>query len=239
MSALKNCKTLINEHSSGVLSTISLKLGGFPFGSIVPFCTDQYGFPVIYISTIAEHTKNIIADSRVSLMLATTDNSDVQAKGRATIVGNAELIKETELISERYFRYFPNSRKYSAMHNFYFYRINPVGVRFIGGFGAIHWIEPIDFKQESPFWGTSEKRIIEHMNSDHKKDLSLYCSFYKGLKTTDKDTIEMIGVDCDGFDVSLNNQKLRFHFNTPISTTNEAREALVKMSTTANKKQEE
>ena len=107
MKNVKECKALINEYSSGVLSTISVKLGGFPFGSVVPFCNDKNGFPIIYISTIAEHTKNIVADPRVSLILATTDGSEIQAKGRVTIVGNIDLIKDDKEVGERYYNYFP------------------------------------------------------------------------------------------------------------------------------------
>ena len=60
-------KFLYATHS-GVLSTISARLEGYPFGSIAPFVLDHDGNPLILISTIAEHTKNIQADPRVSLI---------------------------------------------------------------------------------------------------------------------------------------------------------------------------
>jgi putative heme iron utilization protein len=230
MKEIKECKREVNEHSSGVLSTISLKLGGFPFGSIVPFCTDKNGFPVIYISTIAEHTKNILADPRVSLTLATVDTANVQAKGRVTIVGNIEVVEGDQEVEERYYSYFPKSRGYAAMHSFSFYRIVPKSIRFIGGFGAIHWIDENDFTEENPFWGGKEKRIASHMNKDHRNDLILYCLHYKQIEVTEKDIIQMVGVDSDGFDLLLNERKIRFNFAESITTAVEARESLVAMS---------
>ena len=116
------------------------------------------------------------------------------------------------------------------MHDFSFYRIVPTAIRFIGGFGAIHWIDTIAFDQENPFWGANEKRIISHMNNDHRKDLILYSSFYKNLEVSANDLIEMVGIDADGFDVLLNNRKIRFNFDSSIATASEARQMLVKMS---------
>ena len=67
--AINEARELLNERSFGILSTLSVKLGGFPFGSVVPYCMDHQGSPLIMISTIAEHTKNLIADSRCSFTL--------------------------------------------------------------------------------------------------------------------------------------------------------------------------
>ena len=55
------------EENFGVLSTISVDVEGYPFGSVTPYCMDRMSRPIIYISPIAQHTKNIVADSRVSL----------------------------------------------------------------------------------------------------------------------------------------------------------------------------
>jgi putative heme iron utilization protein len=50
-----------------VLSTISLDVPGYPFGSLTPYCFDENGQPIVYISLIAQHTRNIMADPRLSL----------------------------------------------------------------------------------------------------------------------------------------------------------------------------
>src|SRR5215510_1975732 len=98
-------RELFLKHSSGVLSTISIDLPGKQFGSVTPYCVDDQCRPVIYISHIAQHTKNIIADSRVSLAVVENngDSEDVQAQARVTCIANARPIARDErYISDRY-----------------------------------------------------------------------------------------------------------------------------------------
>ena len=84
---------------SGVLSTFSEKFIGYPFGSVAPFILDHSGQPIILISTIAEHTKNIIANPKVSLLVFAGDD-DLQANARLTIIGEAVKIdKEKDMKS--------------------------------------------------------------------------------------------------------------------------------------------
>ena len=78
-------RRLFLQQSFGVLSTISLDVPGYPFGSVTPYCADRQCRPVIYISRIAQHTRNVLADPRVSLtILEHGDSDDVQARGRLT-----------------------------------------------------------------------------------------------------------------------------------------------------------
>lgn len=228
--SIDGARTLLNSKDFGILSTISLKLGGFPFGSVVPYCLDEQGMPVILISTIAEHTKNISSDNRCSITII-AENNDVQSNGRLCIIGNMEQLEnDEEHTKERYYRHFPKSRGYSQTHNFFFYRLRPISVRFIGGFGAIHWVEPSDFLIENPFHGQGEERVINHMNEDHLKDLISYCEFYKSMSIDSTDTVRMVGIDRWGFDVFVNDKKVRFNLESPISNATEARESLVAMS---------
>ena len=222
-------RNLLNQKDFGILSTLSLKLGGFPFGSVVPYCLDGEGMPVILISTIAEHTKNILHDNRCSITII-ADNTDVQANGRLCVIGNMEVITEEDEVSERYYRHFPKSRAYSNTHNFSFYRLRPISFRYIGGFGAIHWLEASEFLSKNPFHGQGEGSIVAHMNEDHGKDLVSYCVHYKQMTITQDDTVRMAGIDGFGFDVFVNEQKVRFHFDEPISDAKEARVALVALS---------
>ena len=222
----KECaaRELFLKHSSGVLSTISIDLPGYPFGSVAPYCVDDQCRPVIYISHIAQHTKNIIADSRVSLTVIENngDSEDVQARARVTCIANARPIGRDEgYVSDRYFRYFPSARQYDQTHDFSFFRLELVRVRFIAGFGQIHWVEADQFMTKNPFSAAQELQIIQHMNNDHSDALRHYC---KG------DSADMIGIDANGFDLLQAGKKLRFTFETPIRNMGEARQALVAMA---------
>ena len=86
MEKIQAARRLFLEQSFGVLSTISLDVAGYPFGSVTPFCADERCRPILYIAQIAQHTKNISdADARVSLIhspIESTNPEDVQAQGR-------------------------------------------------------------------------------------------------------------------------------------------------------------
>src|SRR4030095_9991755 len=129
-------RTLFLKEGFGVLPTISLDVPGYPFGSIVPYCVDEFCRPLIYIIQIAQHTNHIVAASRVSLtvMERNVNSGDVQAHGRVTCIANAQSIENHESeVRERYFRYFPSARQYEQTHDFAFFRLGLVRVRFIGG----------------------------------------------------------------------------------------------------------
>lgn len=230
--AIIEARELLNGRSYGVLSTLSVRLGGFPFGSVVPYCLDGAGAPVILISTIAEHTKNILADNRCSITII-RESDDVQSNGRLCLVGTMEeLPEQDDMTAEKYYRHFPKSRGYHQSHDFSFYRLVMKDIRYIGGFGRIHWLRPDDFGQQNPFNGKEETYIVKHMNEDHQQDLALYCAHYKQINIKDQ-VVRMVGIDAQGFDVFIEDRKVRFTFDHPISNTAEARVALVALTKTA------
>jgi putative heme iron utilization protein len=99
----------------GVLATVSHAVDGYPFGSVVPYCLDRLGRPVILIASIAQHTRNITHDARVSLTIFDRREADLQDAGRVTYLGDARRIddeSERKAASSRYFRYFPVARGY-------------------------------------------------------------------------------------------------------------------------------
>jgi hypothetical protein len=212
--------------TSGVLSTISKRLEGFPFGSVSPFILDHAGRPVILISEIAEHTKNIDADPRVSIIVQPY-TADMQNTGRVTIIGRAERLSEKDLLGPRYLRYFPQAESYFAMHDFHFYRIEPIKIRWIGGFGRIFWIDPETYLATSGTLDEAEPSILAHMNTDHADTLRDCCRHVHGAEV---DSPAMIGIDPDGFNVRAGNRLLRFAFDSAITNAEQARSALVAMA---------
>jgi putative heme iron utilization protein len=221
---IRAARKLFLQESFGVLSTMSLDVRGYPFGSITPYCADDQCRPIVYISHIAQHTKNILEDPRVSLTVVehNGDSDDVQSRGRVTCIANARPVSEDETsVRERYFRYFPSARQYESTHEFGFFRLELVRVRFIGGFGLIYWVEPGEFMTLNPFSPAQEQRIIEHMNNDHPDALRGYAGGGPAV---------MIGIDAEGFDLRASGKKLRLDFAAPVRNMEEAREALVAMT---------
>jgi len=224
MQKAQAARRLLLGESYGVLSTMSLDVPGYPFGSVTPYCVDGQCRPIIYISHIAQHTKNILNDRRVSLTIVETNPSsdDVQARGRLTCLANATAINEPDAaVQDRYFRYFPASRQYAGTHDFEFFRLDLVRVRFIGGFGQIYWVEPGEFQTANPFSAAQEERIVEHMNKDHGEALRHYAG---GA------AMQMTGIDAEGFDTIGDGRRVRFDFDAPVRNMEEARQALIAMT---------
>lgn len=224
-----DARRFVRAQHSGVLSTISRRVEGFPFGSVAPFVTDHTGCPVILISTLAEHTRNLEADPRCSLIVQPY-SPDMQTAGRATVIGKAQRLPDKDALGPRYLRFHPQAEAYFAMHDFSFWRIEPVRVRWIGGFGRIHWAEPADYLLDAGPLAAQEVGILAHMNADHGHNLVAYCRHVHGVEV---DTAEMIGIDPDGFDVRAAGQVLRFDFPAPIADAQQARAALVEMAKSA------
>ena len=141
-SALDAARNLLLGQRYATLSTHSLDCAGYPFGSLVPYVSGYDNKPILLISRLAQHTKNISADSRVSLMISDASgiqSGDIQAAGRLTIMGDAQPLKD-ENAENRYFSYYPDAKHYAEELDFEFYFIEPLQVRYIGGFGQIHWL---------------------------------------------------------------------------------------------------
>ena len=224
-------RTLMLEQRYGVLSTISKAVKGYPFGSVVPYCTDQTGTPIILISNIAQHTKNIMADSRVSLTILDHSADNVQANARLTLLAQAfpPGMRKDE-VADRYYRYFPESKDYHQTHDFGFFRLNLEKVRYIGGFGEIHWLKPEPFQCDNPFDNDSECGIINHMNEDHQSAMRHYLSNLKSVQPADEVPVVMSGIDSEGFDLFAEGRHYRFSFDQPVSNGEEARQELVRMA---------
>ena len=220
-------RRLLNLQSVGVLSTHSVDVEGYPFGSIAPYVLNYEGEPTMLISEIAQHTRNIKRNNKVSLTIFDQCVEDPQASSRLTWIGDAEIVDPSDKeIRHRYLRYFPSAESYFETHDFSLYFIRLRRARFIGGFGQIYWIEPDAMLLKNPFHET-ERSIVEHMNQDHKKALFHYCNVLKGIEV---DSVTMTGIDSEGFDLLADQRKVRIGFDRLISTVVEARATLVKLA---------
>lgn len=249
MNLAAEAKQFLRSTRSGVLSSFSAKFAGYPFGSVMPFVLDHNCQPIVLISTIAEHTKNIIANLKVSLLVFQSDNlksaEDLHANGRLTLIGEAVQIDKNDAdLMARYCRYFPGSTGYLAMHDFQFYRINIHQARYIAGFGKMGWVsgkelageEIVDLHSDEKATAIAalETSMIEHMNADHADSLLAYCQNFHSITPR---RVSLIGVDSDGFDIEavINDdiKMLRFTFESPIFDANSARMAFVELSKAA------
>lgn len=223
-------RALLLEAYQGILSTNSQELPGYPFGSVAPYCLDAGGRPLLLISELAQHTKNLRADPRCSLIVV-AHGEDMQANARLTLVGDCHPLADSAEIAaaaDRYYRYFPESTGFHLIHDFRFFRLEPARCRHIGGFGRIRWVEPAPVLLANPFAGEAEAGIVQHMNDDHADALAHYCR-QAGLEPGDA-PLRMAGIDAEGIHLHLGARIVRIPFPAPVATPGAAREALVALA---------
>ena len=223
--AARQARELLLKEYRGVLSTHSKSMPGFPFGSVVPYCLDADGNPLILISRIAQHTHNLQKDPKCSLLVGERDAEDVQAVGRLTVMAEAHKLADPEAIEAaagRYYRYFPESSQYHSAHDFDFWVLKPVRHRYIGGFGAIHWLDNVTLA--NPFANTAEVSMVEHMNDDHANAIARYVEL-SGLPATAPATL--VGLDTEGMHLRIGQGLHWLPFAAPCNTPIQVREALV------------
>ena len=130
-----------------------------------------------------------------------------------------------EAAAARYYRYFPQSCDYHRAHDFDFWRLEPVRWRFIGGFGAIHWLDQVALA--NPFAGESEAGMVEHMNADHAAALAHYVTL-AGLPADEP--AELVGIDSEGFHLRIGAMLHWLPFATSCNSPLEVRQALVALA---------
>lgn len=207
MNNAQEARRLLRAHRYGALSTLSKKFAGYPFGSITPYLVDHDGSLLILISELAEHTKNIRNDPRVSLISHDQRDPHIQTQGRVSALGNAEPASDQGQASRRYLRYFPETRAFFEMPGFSFYRIRPIAVRYIGGFGHIHWVNMENYAvAQAAAFAQQEPSLLAETNMRHRDNLRRLLRQLHGIDAAD---MQAIGLDCDGLDVRCDEQVWR------------------------------
>ena len=133
---------LLARERNGVLATLSESHDGWPFASVVPFALSDGNEPLLLLSALAEHTRNLRADPRASLFIQDQTAADPQAGARATLLGRVEPVADAELASatDLYLTRHPQAARYLALPDFRFYVLRASEARLIAGFGDMGWI---------------------------------------------------------------------------------------------------
>lgn len=236
----ERARTLIYLGRIGSLSTLSQKNPGWPFGSMMPYVLDERGRPILLISTMAMHTKNIIRDPRASLFVTQNysatdplDNSRVTLMGKVLKVQN----KEAEDVKNLYLSRHENARYWVDFDDFSFFRMDIIDVYFVGGFGAMGWItaEEYNAAEVDPL-AEFAPGIIQHMNEDHADALLLLA---KAFGNVEADDAKMTSVDRLGFQARLKSgdriHSIRIPFIREARSRQETRTVLVEMVEQARK----
>ena len=203
-------KKLLREARSGALATL-MPDSGDPYCSLVNVATAPDGSPLMLLSRLAIHTKNLLADRRVSLMLDERKEGDPLQGARVMLMGSCSKKTDSSAASS-YLRRHPAAEQYAGFADFAYYRMTIERVHLVAGFGRI-----VDLKPEQLLTDVSDARalidaeaeVIAHMNADHAEACRLYAT--KLLGASDGDW-KCVGIDPEGLELQNGRAALRLFF---------------------------
>jgi putative heme iron utilization protein len=203
-------KKLLREGRSGALATLMMSMGD-PYCSLVNVATLPDGSPLMLLSTLAIHTKNLLADNRISLMLDERKAGDPLAGARVMLMGSCSKNPDSSAASI-YLRRHPEAEQYASFGDFAFYRMNIARAHLVAGFGRIVDLTPQDILtdiSDAQALIDAEPEAIAHMNADHAEACRLYAT--KLLGAADGDW-KCVGIDPEGLELQNGRAALRLFF---------------------------
>lgn len=145
-----SARELVESRGLGILCTNSKRSPGYPFASVTPYAIDAQGRPVLLMSRLAVHTKNLAGDSRASLLVFEESTElDPLNSARLNLLGDVVLIPEPEIADARarYLVRHPEAEQWAEFGDFAFYRIDVVDIYYVGGFGVMGWASLADYRE--------------------------------------------------------------------------------------------
>jgi heme iron utilization protein len=209
--------------------------GPWPYASLVLVAADHDLSPILLISRLAEHTRAIERNDRVSLLFDGTAGLAQPLTGpRLSVLGRAAQ-SDGDRLKARFLARHPDAALYASFADFHIYRVAIERAHLVGGFGKIHWIAGADLLSAPPAAALieAEAGIVAHMNDDHADALDLYATRLLGQTSAGW---RMTGIDSEGLDLRREGLVQRLAFDHPIETAGEARKALVSLVARARSK---
>jgi putative heme iron utilization protein len=197
--------------ATGSLATLGAD--GAPFASLVTVATSPAGEPVMLLSELAVHTKNLRRDPRAALLLVAPggEGGDPLAGARLTVTG--EMAPDDDPADRRRFlARHEEARGYAGFRDFAFWRLAVAESHLVAGFGRIVAVKRGDLLVDCSDSGAlieAEESAVDHMNDDHAEALALYATKLLGLPAGDWRTT---GADPDGLDLRAGALRGRLDF---------------------------
>jgi putative heme iron utilization protein len=227
----KLARSLLRRSRQGALATL-VPSSGDPYCSLVNVASHPDGSPILLISRLALHTRNILGDSRVSLMLDERAAGDPLEGSRIMLAGRAEEAggDQIALLRRRYLNAHPSAEAFVNFKDFAFFRIHPTGAHLVAGFGRIVDLKPEQFLTDmtgAEALLDAEPGAVEHMNADHRDAMNLYATKLLGAEAADW---TCTGCDPDGMDMQAGTATLRLDFPERVTSGTELRKMLVRLA---------
>ncbi|MEI7804197.1 MAG: DUF2470 domain-containing protein [Hyphomicrobiales bacterium] len=227
-------KKLLREARSGALATL-MAGSGDPYASLVNVATDASGAPLLLLSKLAVHTKNILADARVSLMLDERKEGD-PLEGARVMLNGTVAVTEDPAARRRYLARHPSAEMFAGFGDFGFYRLEIKRAHLVAGFGRIVDLKAGDVLTDlagAEELVAAEDDILAHINADHADTCRLYA--VKLLGGPDGDW-RCAGCDPEGLELQIERLALRLPFPQRVNAPGPLRAVLKQLADKARAK---
>ena len=230
-------RSLLRRIRQGALATL-MAGSSDPYCSLVNVASHPDGSPILLTSRLAVHTRNILGDPRVSLMLDERAEGDPLEGSRIMLAGRAEEASSdsVKILRRRYLNAHPSAEAFVDFKDFSFFVIRPSWSHLVAGFGRIVDLKPeqflIDISGASALV-EAEQGAIDHMNADHRDAMSLYATRLLGAEPADW---RCSGCDPGGLDLKAGARTLRLDFPQAVTGPDELRKMLVRLADEARAK---
>jgi len=230
-------RTLATSVTTGVLSTVACDEDGIPYGSLAPFGLDSRARPVFCISELAEHTRNLRADPRSSLLVArpSAPGADPLANARLTLLGRSVEVPEEDIAEARaaHLAGNPHASYYVDFGDFSLWRLEISAIRYVGGYGRMSWVDVDGWHAASPDPVEPHAAgAVEHLNADHA-EACLLMAQHLGQRP-DATIAVVTGIDRYGLDLVATGPdgpgRVRLGFDEPVATPEAIRAATVTLA---------
>jgi heme iron utilization protein len=221
-------KKLLREGRSGALATLMTGTGD-PYCSLVNVATAADGAPLLLLSRLAVHTKNLLRDPRVSLMLDERREGDPLQGARVMLLGTAAATDDPTA-RRRYLDRQPEAKAFADFGDFSFYRIALKGAHLVAGFGRIVDLKPSELLVDlsgADALVAAEPEVVDHMNRDHADAVGLYATRLLGAADG---PWRCVGCDPEGLDLQCERAGLRLPFPQRISSPGVLRQVLKELA---------
>src|SRR5436190_18246029 len=217
---------MVRSRGNAALAT---RLAGRPYVSLVATACDMDASPILLLSDLAQHTKNLAAGPFVSLLFEdVAGHPDPLAGPRLTLLGRAERRDDPRALA-RFTARHPSAAPYAGFADFNLYRVEIERGHLVAGFGRISWVEQgeLKFAADASALAAAEPEIVEHMNTDHADAVALYAEKLLGRTGSGW---RMAGIDPEGLDLRCAGETARLDFPRPVLTPAQVRAALVELA---------
>ncbi|MCW3004099.1 MAG: hypothetical protein JWQ20_3397 [Conexibacter sp.] len=167
-SAAEEARTLLAGTNVATLATLSDD--GGPWGSMVTYATLPDGSPVLCVSALAEHGRNLARDARASLVVVDpAPADDPLSAGRVTLAGAVTRPAGGAHDSARaaYLAAVASGRYYIDYTDFSLYVLHVERVRWVGGYGRMSSADADAYAAAQPDPISDARGAVDHLNQDH------------------------------------------------------------------------